>query len=335
MSPVVPIVDLAPLNSGRPTRNHAGFSSGSGHALRKPPRVRHADVNPLLDATRGTSPRSPRGACPPRRARRAARSVAAALACLMVAGRPTIAQEIADELRLKAAFVYRFPQFVEWPSAALDGRPTVELCVLAPSPLHRVLERARRWRVARAAHPRGPAGAQTASRCGAATCSSLAGPDAERRAILQPGRAPAGAHGRRRAPLSRRGRHHPADAAGQSPPFRDRRGDRRPRPPPPQRPAPAAGRRRSRRAVMKRWFNRQPVHRKLVLIALAVHDGHGVTVDRRAHGPRPLALSRAPPKSDTTALGRPAGREHRRGRAVRRHLRRARDAVHRARCGRP
>lgn len=50
------------------------------------------------------------------------------------------AQNVPDEYRLKAAFVYRFPQFVDWPSRALDGRNTIDLCVLAPSPFGSVLQ---------------------------------------------------------------------------------------------------------------------------------------------------------------------------------------------------
>lgn len=38
-----------------------------------------------------------------------------------------------DEQRLKAAFVYRFAQFVEWPPEALADRTSLEICVSAPS----------------------------------------------------------------------------------------------------------------------------------------------------------------------------------------------------------
>ena len=44
------------------------------------------------------------------------------------------AQSTADEYRLKAAFVYRFPQFVEWPEAAVERSRTLDLCVLEPNP---------------------------------------------------------------------------------------------------------------------------------------------------------------------------------------------------------
>lgn len=50
------------------------------------------------------------------------------------------AQSASDEYRLKAAFVYRFPQFVEWPAAALQDARTLDLCVLQPNPFGSYLE---------------------------------------------------------------------------------------------------------------------------------------------------------------------------------------------------
>ncbi len=38
------------------------------------------------------------------------------------------------ERRLKAAFVSKFPQFVEWPRASLDGRASIDVCVANPDP---------------------------------------------------------------------------------------------------------------------------------------------------------------------------------------------------------
>jgi hypothetical protein len=49
-------------------------------------------------------------------------------------------QRVSNELQLKAAFLYRFPEFVEWPAPVLEGRPTIDLCVLTPNPFGRVLE---------------------------------------------------------------------------------------------------------------------------------------------------------------------------------------------------
>ena len=50
------------------------------------------------------------------------------------------AQDVSEEYRLKAAFVFRFAQFVDWPAAALDGRPSVEYCVWSPNPFGPVLQ---------------------------------------------------------------------------------------------------------------------------------------------------------------------------------------------------
>jgi hypothetical protein len=45
-----------------------------------------------------------------------------------------------DEYRLKAAFLYRFPQFVEWPAQATEGKATLDVCVVGPNPFGNVLE---------------------------------------------------------------------------------------------------------------------------------------------------------------------------------------------------
>jgi hypothetical protein len=42
--------------------------------------------------------------------------------------------QVPSEDTLKAAFVSKFPQFVEWPPDALTGRATIELCVAPPGP---------------------------------------------------------------------------------------------------------------------------------------------------------------------------------------------------------
>ncbi len=47
---------------------------------------------------------------------------------------PAAAQRVeADEYRVKAAFIARFPQFVTWPEAG-EPASTFDLCVMAPSP---------------------------------------------------------------------------------------------------------------------------------------------------------------------------------------------------------
>lgn len=56
-------------------------------------------------------------------------------------GTPLAAQPVSDEYRLKAAFVYRFPQFVEWPETSVSDTPALDICVLAPNPFGLELER--------------------------------------------------------------------------------------------------------------------------------------------------------------------------------------------------
>lgn len=66
-----------------------------------------------------------------RRPSRTRRSLAAAafLACTA-----TLWAEVVPESRLKAAFVSKFPQFVEWPASVVEGRQTLDICVAAPDP---------------------------------------------------------------------------------------------------------------------------------------------------------------------------------------------------------
>src|SRR4051812_23682328 len=44
------------------------------------------------------------------------------------------AQDTLLTTRLKAAIVSKLPQFVEWPAAALERRPAIEVCVAPPDP---------------------------------------------------------------------------------------------------------------------------------------------------------------------------------------------------------
>lgn len=46
----------------------------------------------------------------------------------MLSAGPLLSQG-GDEQRLKAAFVFRFPQFVTWPPASTNGRNALEICV--------------------------------------------------------------------------------------------------------------------------------------------------------------------------------------------------------------
>jgi YfiR/HmsC-like len=59
-----------------------------------------------------------------------------AIAAVLLAGsgRDTLAQPSTIENRLKAAVVSKFPQFVQWPDAALAGRSTLDLCIAPPDP---------------------------------------------------------------------------------------------------------------------------------------------------------------------------------------------------------
>lgn len=50
------------------------------------------------------------------------------------------AQGVPDEYRLKAAFLYQFPQFVEWPAGAVASAESIGLCVAKPSPFGATLE---------------------------------------------------------------------------------------------------------------------------------------------------------------------------------------------------
>jgi hypothetical protein len=61
-----------------------------------------------------------------------------ALACLLVsAGTITHAQDVALEHRVKAAYLFNFVRFVEWPAASGEGPLTI--CVVRPSPFGEVL----------------------------------------------------------------------------------------------------------------------------------------------------------------------------------------------------
>src|SRR4051794_21299102 len=59
--------------------------------------------------------------------RSASRFVTAVLLCTT-----PLQAEVTSESRLKAAIVSKFPQFIEWPQTALDGRTTIDVCVAQP-----------------------------------------------------------------------------------------------------------------------------------------------------------------------------------------------------------
>ena len=59
------------------------------------------------------------------------------IAVFVLTGMPSAApgaQAPSLMVRLKAAVLSKFPQFVEWPAAALDGRTTVDICIATPDP---------------------------------------------------------------------------------------------------------------------------------------------------------------------------------------------------------
>ena len=62
------------------------------------------------------------------------RAIGTCVLLLSIAVRVPGAQAPADEYRLKAAFIQRFPEFVTWPPSAFETRDTFELCVANPSP---------------------------------------------------------------------------------------------------------------------------------------------------------------------------------------------------------
>lgn len=62
------------------------------------------------------------------------------LATLLAAYAGLRAEDAAGEYRLKAAFVYQFPQFVDWPDEVWRDAPAVQLCVLQPNVFGSALE---------------------------------------------------------------------------------------------------------------------------------------------------------------------------------------------------
>jgi hypothetical protein len=80
------------------------------------------------------------------RARRTGRKLEAALACLIIplAMWPAItaAQEPLTEYQVKAAFLFNFVKFIEWPAGSFrDNGGRIRLCVLGENPFGAELER--------------------------------------------------------------------------------------------------------------------------------------------------------------------------------------------------
>lgn len=74
---------------------------------------------------------------PPQRAKTSC--VLTVVVCAAFGCGSVLAQPASDEYRLKAAFLYRFPEFVEWPPAALEGRQAAGVCVAASTAFTSVL----------------------------------------------------------------------------------------------------------------------------------------------------------------------------------------------------
>ncbi len=72
---------------------------------------------------------------------RARPRLGAVLLLVVCAVAPPAAQDPPSEYGLKAAFLYQFPQFVDWPDDAWVDARRVEICVVAPNPFGRELER--------------------------------------------------------------------------------------------------------------------------------------------------------------------------------------------------
>ncbi len=67
-------------------------------------------------------------------------TIAALAAALLVCMRPAVAAEAAREYELKAAFLYNFARFVDWPAQGVTTPGVLTLCVLGDSPFGRDLD---------------------------------------------------------------------------------------------------------------------------------------------------------------------------------------------------
>jgi len=68
------------------------------------------------------------------------RAIGALVAAAALAASATVRAQASLQDKLKAAIVSKFPQFVEWPPDALDGRTSVDVCVATPDPFGSDLE---------------------------------------------------------------------------------------------------------------------------------------------------------------------------------------------------
>jgi len=70
--------------------------------------------------------------------------LAACALALVGVGRARAAPPEATEHELKAAFLFNFAKFVEWPPETVATRPTIDVCVLGDDLLHEALQRSLR-----------------------------------------------------------------------------------------------------------------------------------------------------------------------------------------------
>src|SRR5438552_14382023 len=65
-----------------------------------------------------------------------------AVASMCVQGRAESVAPAPSEYQVKAAFLYNFVKFVDWPETAIDPREPIVLCVLGKDPFSGELDRA-------------------------------------------------------------------------------------------------------------------------------------------------------------------------------------------------
>src|SRR4029077_18863791 len=75
------------------------------------------------------------------RVRRFHRIVWATVCLILLPNSPAIAQGTANEYQVKAAFLYNFARFIEWPSGTFaNSTSALTVCVLGKDPFGKVLD---------------------------------------------------------------------------------------------------------------------------------------------------------------------------------------------------
>ena len=65
---------------------------------------------------------------------------AAVVAAILLCAAAAVAQEISLEYQVKAAYLFNFTKFVDWPADAIAPGAPLTICVAAPNPFGRALE---------------------------------------------------------------------------------------------------------------------------------------------------------------------------------------------------